>query len=47
LNSETASLFHEMVKLGRAVDSYGLTEEADVWHAIRRFFTKAAAVQEV
>jgi len=45
LNSETASLFQEMAKLGYAVDSYALNEEADVWDAIRRFFTRAAETQ--
>jgi uncharacterized sporulation protein YeaH/YhbH (DUF444 family) len=47
LTSETAQLFSEMAGQGRAVDSYELTEEADIWEAIRRFFAGAAADTEV
>lgn len=39
LDSETVSLFNEQAGRGRAVDSYGLSEEKDIWEAIRRFFT--------
>jgi hypothetical protein len=35
-----------MARLGRQVDSYGLSDETDIWEAIRRFFAKAATVNE-
>ena len=42
MDSETASLFADMAGLGRAVDSYALMDESDIWEAIRRFFASAA-----
>lgn len=47
LNGETAALFDEMSGQGRPVDSCGLTDEADVWEAIRRFFAGAATDEEM
>ena len=38
LDSETAGLFYEQAARGRRVASCGLSEETDVWAAIRLFF---------
>jgi hypothetical protein len=46
LDSETADLFHEQADRGYPVDSYGLSEENDVWDAIRRFFAGEAETEQ-
>jgi hypothetical protein len=38
LDSETAGLFGEMANRERAVGSYGIADQADVWEAIRHLF---------
>lgn len=42
LTSETATLFRSMTEQGRAVDSYGLADESEIWDAIRRLFSEPA-----
>jgi uncharacterized sporulation protein YeaH/YhbH (DUF444 family) len=42
LDSETAGLFQAQAAAGRAVDSYELNDEDDVWEAIRTFFAQTA-----
>ena len=41
----TAELFAAQVARGRAVGSYPIAEEEDVWAAIRQFFTREAAAE--
>jgi uncharacterized sporulation protein YeaH/YhbH (DUF444 family) len=44
LRSETADLFRHMAAQGRAVDSYGLSDDSEIWDAIRRLFASTAEV---
>ncbi|MGD2081589.1 MAG: DUF444 family protein [Chromatiales bacterium] len=46
LDSETARLFRAQADNGRAVGTFGLRNEAEVWAAIRRFFTWALSDEE-
>jgi sporulation protein YhbH len=42
LNTEMGRLFKELAEGGTAADSYALGAQADIWNAIRRFFTQQA-----
>jgi hypothetical protein len=46
LDSETARLFRAQSEGGRAVDTFGLRSEGEVWAAIRRFFTWASSDEQ-
>jgi uncharacterized sporulation protein YeaH/YhbH (DUF444 family) len=46
LDSETAGLFEAQATAGRAVDSFELNDEEDVWEAIRNFFSHTAHSDE-
>ncbi|MEW8624723.1 MAG: DUF444 family protein [Candidatus Thiodiazotropha sp.] len=41
LDSETTGLFNDMAEQGRAVDSHMLSDQSDIWEAIRLFFTES------